>query len=298
MVAAGPDPKLLTGVPHRDYHADDLPGSPRFSRSAAVRILQSPLACHAWHPKLGAVGAEDEEEQEDRAAGSLYHELLLGGGLGLAVIDHDSFRTNAAKDAKAEALANGLQPVIRAKYEAALVHHRAIHKRLAEHGVRLVDFETEVTALWHHGETACKSRLDALLLAAGRIVDLKCKRVLGTLQSFERGIPAYGLDIQAYTQRCAVEAAHPALAGRIQHDFVVVQIVPPYDIMLVSLGPSKLSIGESRWNRALKRWRSCLASGQWPGVGRVPDIQAKEWELTEEMTSDAASSEPDWTKGD
>lgn len=286
--------QLLKGVSHHDYHADALPDSPRFSRSAAVKMLQSPLACYSWHPKLGNVpeDAEEEDEKEDRKAGSIYHELLLGGGLGLAVCDVDAFRSNEAKRMKAEALKNGLLPIVRAKYEATLVHARAMRKRLEEEGIILAEYETEVTGLWHHGETPCKTRLDGLKLAAGQIIDLKCTKVVSR-KSFENRIAKDGLDIQAFTQIAAVEAAHPAIAGRIQHDFVVVQCVPPYDIMIVPLLPSKLSLGESRWKRALKRWRSCLASGQWPSMGRVPGIEATPYELQQELEQ---AGDPGWMK--
>lgn len=290
--------QLLKGVDHADYIADNLPGSPLFSRSAAKDILQSPLQCYSRHPKLGNVPEDEEEdEKEDRKSGSIYHELLLGGGLKLAVCDYKDFRTDAAKADKALALKNGLVPIIRAKYEAALVHARAMRKRLEEEGIDLAEFETEVTGLWEHGETACKGRLDALKLGEGRIVDLKCVKSISR-RSFENRIQLDALDIQAFTQTAAVEAAHPSIAGRIKHDFAIVQHVPPYDVMLVSLGPTKLSLGEMRWNRALKLWRRCLASGKWPGVGRVPDIEAKEWELTEELqTATTQAGDPAFMKG-
>jgi hypothetical protein len=291
--------KLLKGVSHRDYHSDSLPGSPLFSRTAALKILQSPLACHAYHPALGNAGEnEDEEETDELRAGSLFHELLLGGGLGLAVCDYDAFRSNEAKKAKAEALANGLVPIIRAKYEAALVHARKIRARLEEEGIVLAEFETEVTGLWEHGETPCKTRLDALKLGEGRIVDLKCVKAVSR-RSFENRVLLDGLDMQAFTQTCAVEAAHPAIAGRVKHDFVVCQIAPPYDIMITSLHPTMLSHGELRWNRALKAWRRSLASGKWPGIGRVPDVEAKEWQLTEEMSiTTTQAGDPAFMKGD
>lgn len=292
--------QLLKGVSHRDYHADALPDSPRFSRSAAVKMLQSPLACYSWHPKLGNVpeDAEEEDEKEERKAGSIYHELLLGGGLGLAVCDVDAFRSNDAKKMKAEALKNGLVPIVRAKYEAALVHARAMRKRLEEEGIVLADYETEVTGLWHHGETPCKTRLDGLKLAAGQIIDLKVKKSLSR-RAFEARVAIDGLDMQAHTQISAVEAAHPALAGRVQHDFVLIQPTPPYDIMVVSFHPTMLSLGELRWGRALKGWRRSLASGEWPGMGRVPPVVAKEWALTEELeiTKDLAG-DPAFMRGD
>jgi hypothetical protein len=291
--------QLLKGVSHTDYIKDDLPGSPRFSRSAAKDILQSPLICYSRHPKLGNAPEDDEEEdeKEDRKSGSIYHELLLGGGLGLAVCDYKDFRTDAAKADKALALKNGLVPIVRAKYEAALVHARAMRKRLEEEGIVLAEFETEVTGLWDHGETPCKTRLDALKLGEGRIVDLKCVKSV-SLKSFDNRIPVDRLEIQAFTQIAAVEAAHPAIAGRIKHDFAIIQHVPPYDVMIASLHPTNLSLGEMRWNRALKLWRRCLASGNWPGIGRVPDIEAREWQLTEELAiTTTASGDPAWSKG-
>lgn len=301
--------QLLKSVSHKEYHDDALPGSPRFSRTCALEILTSPRHAYAWHPKLGGAGrqlVEDGEEddtgrKENVKAGAVIHELLLKGGLGIAVIEADSFRSNAAKDQKREAIQSGLLPVIRSKYELALKDAERIRKRLAELDIDLTAYEPEVTGLFEEEVSggppvACKVRQDLLSLGLAQVLDVKVVDHLNP-GAFERSIPAYGLDIQAHIYVRSVELAKPELAGRVSFEFLVCERKPPYDVMVAELAPSFVGLGEMRWKRALKKWRGCLDSGAWPGVGRVAPLLAKEWALRDEMEI-GNPGDPAWLKGD
>ncbi len=291
--------KLLKGVDHDAYHRDQIPGSPRFSRTAALRILKSPLACWAWHPSLGGGVPEDEEETTEAVrSGSLIHALLLGAGPRIALCDYKDWRTDRAKADRALAQQNGLLPVLKHKHEAAMKDVRAIRERLHGLGVELDAYEPEATALWESDGISCKARKDLVAIAQGHIVDLKVVDSINP-QAFERSVAPYGLDIQQHVYTEALEAVHPALAGRVRFDFAVCERRPPYDVMLVSLAPTFVSLGELRWKRALKTWRRCLKSGEWPGIGRVAPINAKEWALTEELAvTTSQAGEPAFMKGD
>lgn len=292
--------QLLKGVTHAQYYGDDLPGSPRFSRSIAVRLLQqSPL--HAWaaHPKLGGQPVEEPEEDAQVQArldtGSLLHLLLLGAGQQVAVVDADSWRTNAAKDAREEARSNGLLPVLAGKYYAAQVTATAIRESLARYGVHLEAYETEATALWDSGFVASKARMDLLNLGLGEILDLKVVDRI-SLRAFEAGVERYGLDIQAAAYTEAVETCHPAIAGRVSFEFLLVERLPPHDVAIVPLSPALVDLGGQKWRRARGIWARCLESGAWPGFGRVGPIEAKPWQLEAELVHMAAGSEAAFDK--
>lgn len=291
--------QLLKGVSHQEYHSDSLPGAPRLSRSIAVKLLdQSPFHAYAAHPLLGGAVEESDEETEERASGSLIHELLLGGGLGIAVCPYDSWRTNASKDARDEALSNGLLPVLEPKYHAGQKTVGLIRKRVAELDIDLATFEPEITALWESGGVACKSRSDLLSLGLGKLLDIKITTKINE-GAFDRSIRAYGLDIQAVAYAEGVAAAHPELAGRIDLEFLVCERKPPYDVMVKGLSPAWLSIGETRWARAKKVWKECLASSHWPGWGIRPPAEPRPWDLQEEFTAGLHSAgEPGWVKGE
>lgn len=298
--------QLLKGVSHESYHQDDLPGSPHFSRGVAVRLLnQSPL--HAWqaHPKLGAAPEEVEEDPQKQARkemGALIHLLLLGGGQRVALCDYKDWRTDASKADRQKARSNGLLPVLKVKHEHAKEVCRQIEKRLESLGIILAEHETEVTALWDFDPgdllppIPSKGRLDMLMLARGEIHDLKIVDAIN-LKSFEWGIKPYGLDIQASMYTNAVETVHKEIAGRVSFDFLLCERLPPYDVAIVPLAPSKMSLGETRARRAAGIWRRCLASGKWGGFGRCAPVEAKEFELRDEMDA-SYGGDPDFMKGD
>jgi hypothetical protein len=294
--------QLLKGVGHDEYHADSLPGAPHLSRSIAVKLLSSsPL--HAWqaHPKLGGAPAEEPAEepavQARLDAGSLIHHLLLGAGQQIVAVEAPDWRTNAAKDARDEARGNGLLPVLRHKYEAALVTTSAIRASLRRYGVELAAYEPEVTALWQSNGVACKARLDALLLAGGEVLDVKVQDRI-SLRSFEAGIPAYGLHIQAASYLEALETAYPEIAGRTRFRFLLCERWPPCDVALVELAPAYLDLGAQQWKRARGIWARCLESDAWPGFGEREPIEPKPWQLEDEFTKVLqAAGEPAWAKG-
>lgn len=294
--------ELRKGVEHAAYHADDLEGSPRLSRSIAVRLLQqSPLHAHAAHPKLGGQPIEEPEEDAQVQArldtGSLLHLLLLGAGAQVAVIDFNDWRKDAAKAAREEARANGLLPVLAGKYYAAQETVRAIRKSLERYGIVGGAYEPEVTGLWEStGGVASKVRMDWLSLAAGRILDIKVVERIN-LRAFEASVERYGLDIQASVYPEAVMTAKPELAGRVGLEFLLVEKLPPHDAAIVPLSPALVDLGAQKWRRACGIWKRCLELDAWPGFGRCAPIEARPWQLEQEFTATlSATGEPAWSK--
>lgn len=292
--------QLLKGVSFEAYHRDEIPDAPHFSRGVALNIFQSPKLAWTKHPKLGGSLEEDEEQDPQKVdrlqTGALIHSLLLGGGQEIVLVDEKDWRKDVAKDARAKAKAAGKMAVLKHKHEAAADVCREIRASLLGYGIDLSEYETEVTALWSDGGTACKGRLDALLLARGLIFDLKTVQRINK-QAFERSILPYGLDMQDYSYTRAVEAAYPEIAGRVEFRFGVCETTPPYDAMIQPLGAAMQELGRQRWNRAIKRWRECLKSGVWPGYGHQEPAEARAWQLEQALADSVASiGDPDWTK--
>lgn len=291
--------QLLKGVSHEAYHKDELPGHPHFSRGVALKIFQSPKLAWTLHPQLGGKAEEEEEDPqkvERLQMGSLIHSLLLGGGQELVVVPEKDWRKDVAKDQRAKAKAAGCMAVLKHKLESAQETCREIRKSLLSYGVDLAEYESEVTALWEDGGTACKGRLDLLLLARGLILDLKTLPRINK-QAFERSVLPYGLDVQHYAYTSAVEAAYPEIAGRVELQFAVCETTAPFDCMIQPLGAAMQDLGRQRWNRGLKRWRECLKSGVWPGYGRQEPVEARAWQLEQALADTVASmSDPDFMK--
>lgn len=156
-------PTLLSDIPASDYHGD-IWGSrerPTFSRSIAVELLQrSPRHAYARHPKLGGrVAVEDDEDEPDdgesaestegRDHGSLYHNLLLGGGNDFEVIEgFDNFLKKEARAKRDAAVAAGKIPIIAAKWQAIRRISDRMKIGLVEAGISLAESNREVVALW------------------------------------------------------------------------------------------------------------------------------------------------------
>lgn len=297
--------ELLTGVSHADYQEDRLPGAPHFSRSVAVALLErSPLQVWARHPALGNQVEDgpdpDAAKQSRMEFGSLVHLLLLGGGLGIAEIEADSWRTNAAKEQRDLARDNGLLPVLTGKYRHGLKVAEEIKKRMAMPGsmIPIEDCAKEVTILWEDDGVACKARLDLFFHPhehhSGAIWDLKISDL--TPGAFARGLPYDGC-VQAWAYEQAAAAVYPELAGRCEMEFVICQPEPPYDVAIVPVGGTLRSLGEMKWKRALKIWKRCLESGKWPGHGRVAPAEASSFALQAELVAAGDAADPDWMKG-
>lgn len=293
--------QLLAGIPHERYHQDDLPGAPHFSRGTAVRILsQSPLRAYHDHPRLGGSTLE-EEPTEALDKGSIIHALLLGSGADYVIADprFADWRKKEAQAFRDEARAAGKIPLLNHIAAELVEAAKRIAERLQSEGIavgfdssRIGNLATELTALWDDDGTPCKGRLD--LYRPGWIGDLKVQRNLAVSQ-FEFTVKRHGLDIQSFGYTSAIEHIHPELAGRMAFEWIVVERKPPYDVCLIPAGPTILSLGESRWKRALAIWRECLASGKWPGLGRIAPLEARPYDLEVEFTAAvAAAGEASW----
>lgn len=296
--------QLLAGVPHADYHLDRIEGhpGPHFSRSVAVRILhQSPLHAYQAHPLLG--GQSDDEPSDLMDKGALIHSMILGTGpeivpvyvhankakIGPTVPALD-WRKDEAQEIRDAARAAGMLPVLPHIFEECSVAAAAIRTRLLDFEIVVGEpREAEVTALWHEsgplGEIApCKARLD-LYPGGNWIGDLKVQRNLN-VSSFEWSVKKLGLDIQSAMYLRAIYAKHQEIAGRGVFEWILVERKPPYDIALIPASESILSLGDKRTDRALRTWRECLASGRWPGTGRLPALQARPYDLEQEMMAE------------
>lgn len=271
------------------YYADPCE-TPSLSQSTATElILRSPL--HAWqhHPRLGKLRRESTGAMDD---GTLTHALLLGKGLeDIKVLDVDSFRTNAAKAARDEAIAAGKTVVKASEYEAAIDVAKILRRRAADFGIALGTDNAEEKIEWTEetpeGSVLCRGMLDHVVFnSAGgmgaTIIDLKTC-VSAHPKALERKILAYGYDIQETAYRRAVQAVAPECTGRIDFLFLFAEIVPPYAVTPVDLSGAYRLQGGLKWERACRTWARCLKTNKWPGyVEKRITLSPPPWALNEE----------------
>lgn len=272
-----------------EYHANAT-GPIRLSRSIAHKLVsKSPFHAFRHHPRLGG---ETIESNGDMVRGTVIHAIIGGENPfeNVAVLDVPDYRTAKAKKMKADAIAAGKTPMKVAEYEecmsAAEALKAAVTAQIAASGIGL-DGQREGVIYWNDNGVDCQCRLDLFSVADGVavITDFKsCESAHPS--SIERGLTDFGLDMQAAIYPRAVGMMFPDLIGRIRYRIVFVEKSPPHLVTICEPSPQMQSMGISKWFRALKRWRTCMATGEWPAytkAGEIVRLYPPQWQLNQEI---------------
>lgn len=109
-------PGFYPDMSEAQYHSDPC-AVPSLSSSIAKTIIDDSLK-HAWlaHPQLNP-NIEQTEPTREMEIGTVTHKLILGSGRDALVIDTDAYTTNAAKEQRAQAYAQGSSPILRPDLE-------------------------------------------------------------------------------------------------------------------------------------------------------------------------------------
>lgn len=290
-IDAGATGAHVLDVTPAEYHRDPLP-VPSLSSSIANELLsRSPL--HAWsaHPKLGG---EPSSSTKATDIGTIVHRLVLGKGADVEVLPYENFYTKRAKRARDLARLEGRVPMLAHVYAAAKATSDAIRSALEAAGVEL-EGESEVVLAWRedaeHGPVWCRSMLDHLFVAEGRVIDIK-KTMSAHPDALARAVVKYGYDVQGAAYTRAVERCFPQHEGRVDYVLAFVESEPPFATNLMRLDGVFRMRGEMRWARAVRGWSECLATGNWPGY-RGPDgdaigrLEAPAWLLRQMQMEEA-----------
>lgn len=292
---------LHEGIAHDVYHADPSERPSLSSHCAVTLIRRSPAHAHLNHPRFGGVVGESTAEQD---AGSIIHDMLLGGGQEVVRIDAPDFKTKKAQQERDAARDAGKIPIIAHKYEAL----RATVKEMR--AVLPVDFSKarcELTAIWESNGCPCRCRIDSLFspdgpwllggkvasLANGlwKIYDVKtCENAM--LASEARNLFSMGYHVQAAANLDAIETLIPESAGRVSFVDLFIEREPPFGVVEVEFAGDFRELGARQWNRAKALWAACLASNKWPGYESKKTVSAPAWALGEEMSAAIVAAGP------
>lgn len=265
------------------YHADKIGEAITLSNSIARTIIQqSPQ--HAWyaHPRLNPHYRSAESDRFD--LGTACHSLLLEqSDAKIVYIDHDDYRTNAAKELRDMARAKGLTPILR-KYENAMkdmVSQAVLKIKNSELNGIFQNGKPEQTIIWQDGEAWCRARLDWLRTDNKVILDYK------TTESAEpeacvRKIAAMGYDMQAsFYKRGLVACGGSEDAVFV---FLFQEITAPYACCLVGLSNTFIEIADQKVNDAIEIWTDCMKNGKWPSYSdSVHYAEPPSWLLSQYM---------------
>ena len=269
-----PEQGIVLDLPEAAYHAH-----PSLSSTGARRILDSP-ARFRWEQQHPVV-------KDAFDVGKAVHAEVLGVGARLVVVDADSWRTKAAKEARDEARAAGQVPIlsgdvedIRAMAAAVLAHPvaRSLFERPGAAEVSLFGID-EPTG------TALRARFDFLPDPVPGVrtiaVDLKTTRSADP-RKFGRSVAEFG-----YHQQ---EAWYRDLLGQVRGDdaafvFVAVENTAPWLVSVCELTADAVAVGRSRNRVAVDLYASCAAADDWPGYGMdIFPIDLPAWAVYEAET--------------
>ena len=225
-------------------------------------------------------------KEMDRGTG--IHKLVLGKGREFAAVEAKDWRTNAAKEARDEARAKGLIPVLADDLEEWGVAAATFLDELAARGFSLTG-QSEVAVAWTEptafGPVRCRGMLDHVWIAEGRIFDLKVTENAAP-PSVERTAEQLGYAIQAAAYSRALVALRPELAGRVSFHFAFMEPAAPHAVNIAKPDGAFRELGERRWARAVDTWAACSKAGRWPGYGpEITTLSPPPWAMAREEFS-------------
>ena len=248
-----------------DYHALELP-QPALSASI-IKILLNQSPKHAWyaHPALNPSVQRTNKQMFDDGEGA--HALFLEGRDNIVVIEAENYRTNAAKELRDQAYADGQTPMLRKDYDDAIAMCDEAHKQLAEcselMGYTLAGGKSEQTIVCQIEGVWCKGRIDHHENDFTFLLDYKTSSASAEPRAATRRIlDQQSGDIQSAFYRllvCTVTGKTP------EFFFMPQENEPPYACSIIRATPGYLTLGESKVHTALAMWKQCLATNNWPG---------------------------------
>lgn len=265
-------PGIYAGIDETVYHADsDLaPELGRsLSQSGAKTLLASP-ARFAWERDHG------RPPKDAYDLGTLVHALVLRSRDDrIRVVDARDWKTKRAQEARDEARAAGMVPVLRSQLLDASRVARAVRRHPLA-GAMFRGGRAEVSLYWIDDETGvtCRGRID--YVHPGGLVDLKTTTYgRGDLDVFGRSAASYDYPMQAAVYSDGWEA----LTGvRLPFVTVVVEVDPPYMITVGQYDDDDLDAGRARWRTALSVYAERESSGVWDDpLTDIPTIPIPAW---------------------
>jgi hypothetical protein len=265
----------ITGPGVYDMPADQYHRRPELSSSGMRALL--PPGCPA---KFHWDQLNPPEPKDDFDFGHVAHKLVLGEGEQIEVLDFDSYRTADARAAKLQAYAAGLIPILereflKAKAMALEVHKHPVAKALLQKGGK-----PEQSLFWRDAATGIemKARIDWLDPREGRrlkVVDYKTAARVDE-ESIRRAIAEYGYHQQGATYDEACQALGFGDGGTVVN-LIFQEKALPFLVHVVQLTPYDLQLGAARNRAAIRIYRECVKSGEWPAYPEVSYVEMSAW---------------------
>ena len=231
-------------------HADKL------SHSDCKLLLRSP-ALYRW--------VKDHHVRENKPEfdfGHAVHELVLGSGPGIDVIDADDWRLKDSREQRDESYEAGRAPLLRKDYERAQACAEAIYGHPIARKLLDRRDHTEIAMMWDDRGVERKAKADGV---SGRIgFDVK-STIDAETKAFGRSAANFGYFTKDPYYRDAMRACldidDPGFL------FVVVEHHPPHFVNVIEMTAEDVERGAQRNRRAIELFRKCRDADDWPAYG-------------------------------
>lgn len=267
------EPGIHDGIPLTEYVRDNLRKKEITVSKGTLKTIyeQSPKHAHLHHPRLGGVESRDSSRAD---IGTIVHDISLGGDAvvhwveavypdkhklaGQAVAD---WRTNAAKEERDQARADGKIPLLKKQRQEINDMVDRVRAAMAGFG----ELNTEQTMLWIDPASGqwCRARPDAISPDFKRVVEVKtCENA--SPAAYSRTLWSMWYDVQMAHVAQGLDALKGEDPTR-EFFWLLVEINPPYATAILQLEGESMELAERRRALGLKRWAKCLSSNSWPG---------------------------------
>lgn len=239
--------------------------------SSGARLLldKSPL-----HFK---VRQSKQETSEIFEMGTLTHSLVLENNESAAVVlDFDSWRTKAAKEAAAEARAAGKIPILPEKWDEIRAMRDAVWAN-PDAALLLSGGKAEQSVFWKH-ETGALLRCRPDYYVPDSPIGPICIDLKTSVSADPRKFDSSASDYGYFGQQAWYEDGIEALTGtRPTFVFIVVEKGDVPAVSLPELDPEDVDLARDRNHLAVNLWNKCRAADEWPSYAAAPKARMKPW---------------------
>lgn len=275
-------PGVHKSIPSARYHADDLCNEPTLSASVARTLIeQSPAHARVKHPRLNEKFEAETKDHFD--LGGAAHGVVLrqdNWREEVEVVDADSWRTKAAKKARAKAYDEGRIPLLKDHYERVNEMVGALEAN--DYTAKAFTQGTpEVTLIWRDEETGvlCRCRPDWMPDdPKDPWPDYKTTTDCRSEVWDRRFCMDHGGLLRAAFYEAGIKATCGVNNTYVQQYYVVQEVAPPYSAMLKVMDQKSplMDIARAMYRAALNSWAGCLADNEWPAYGLINSVQLRE----------------------
>jgi hypothetical protein len=191
---------------------------------------------------------------------------VLGIGEPVRLIQHDDYRSKAAKDARASAYADGVIPLLGPEFDLMCAMKDAVRAHPIAAAL-FAEGDAEQSLFWHDTDTGVRlrARIDWLRPGAHRLIAVDLKTTGTSADPKEWGSTAAKWKLHFQNAWYATALEQLGLCENPGFVFVNVEKEPPHLVSVTQLSESAVDLGRRQMRRAIDLYAKCQAADEWPG---------------------------------